>query len=77
MNLQGYSFTWDSGRWTDHWVEVRLDHALVTASWMELFGSARVVNLEISSSDHCPLRLETNILIPTTGERKFMFKNAW
>uniref|UniRef100_A0A803PL05 Reverse transcriptase domain-containing protein n=1 Tax=Cannabis sativa TaxID=3483 RepID=A0A803PL05_CANSA len=55
--LTGYQYTWEKGRGTNNWIEVRLDRALVNQRWMNLFNSAKLLNLEWSISDHCPLLL--------------------
>lgn len=41
MELQGHQFTWERGRGTDAWLEIRLDRALVSSNWLELFPYAK------------------------------------
>ncbi|KAK1375097.1 hypothetical protein POM88_031290 [Heracleum sosnowskyi] len=77
MDLVGHQFTWERGRGTDEWMEVRLDKALVTENWLEVFSLAKLYNLEISSSDHNPI-----LLVPKKVEHqgdvyRFKFENAW
>ncbi|KAK1372151.1 Endonuclease/exonuclease/phosphatase family protein [Heracleum sosnowskyi] len=55
MELVGHQFTWEKGRGTPEWQEVRLDRALSTDAWLQLFPIAKVYNLEGSESDHSPL----------------------
>ncbi|XP_074352927.1 uncharacterized protein LOC141692083 [Apium graveolens] len=78
MELTGYPFTWERGHGTDKWVEIRLDRALTSGSWLNLFKDAKLVNLEVSTSDHSPIFLEpvNNVLIPSRVH-KFKFENAW
>lgn len=58
MELQGHQYTWERGTGTFDWIEVRLDRALVNSEFMYLFKDATLSNLEVSTSDHCPLLLE-------------------
>ncbi|XP_060961018.1 uncharacterized protein LOC133031516 [Cannabis sativa] len=57
MELNGYPYTWERGRGTDSWVEARLDRAVVSQGWISKFPLAKLYNLEVSTSDHCPLHL--------------------
>uniref|UniRef100_A0A803PW73 Reverse transcriptase n=1 Tax=Cannabis sativa TaxID=3483 RepID=A0A803PW73_CANSA len=77
MELLGYPFTWERGRGTGAWVEVRLDRALITHSWSSLFPDAKLTNLEVSSSNHCPLFLEPVLKASFHTPRRFRFENAW
>ena len=77
LDLIGYPFTWEKGYGTDNWIECRLDWALVSQSWLEEFGLAKLTNLEISSSDHCPLLLEPIVPIIPHSQKRFKFENAW
>ncbi|XP_060969488.1 uncharacterized protein LOC133036771 [Cannabis sativa] len=77
MELIGHPFTWEKGRGTTAWVEVRLDRALVNAQWAQVFSLASLFNLELSSSDHCPLLLEPVVVHNGVPNRKFKMENAW
>lgn len=46
MTLIGHQYTWERGRGTDDWTEVRLDRAITNASWLDLFPLAKLYNLE-------------------------------
>ncbi|KAK1401084.1 Endonuclease/exonuclease/phosphatase family protein [Heracleum sosnowskyi] len=77
MNLTGHQFTWERGRGTENWMEVRLDRALMTDTWLTMFPVATLYNLEGSESDHSPL-----LLVPKRNENRkaysrFRFENAW
>ncbi|XP_060963731.1 uncharacterized protein LOC115717505 [Cannabis sativa] len=69
-------FTWEKSRGTDNWIEVRLDRALVTERWLQLFPGAKLINLEVSSSDHCPIFLDMVWRNIVSGSRKFHFENC-
>ncbi|XP_060974102.1 uncharacterized protein LOC133039269 [Cannabis sativa] len=77
LELFGYPYTWEKSRDSPNWIEARLDRALVSASWLDLFQNAQLLNVEISSSDHCPLLLETNVADFTRNQKVFWFENMW
>ncbi|XP_074342605.1 uncharacterized protein LOC141680216 [Apium graveolens] len=76
MDLQGHQYTWERGLGTSQWIEVCLDRALVNISFQAMFEVAKLINLEISTSDHCPilLALQDNNYIART--QRFKFENA-
>uniref|UniRef100_A0A803NV32 Endonuclease/exonuclease/phosphatase domain-containing protein n=1 Tax=Cannabis sativa TaxID=3483 RepID=A0A803NV32_CANSA len=77
MEMLGYQFTWERGRGSPSWIESKLDRALFTPSWAQVFTSALLHNLEFSSSDHSPLLLEPIVAPPSSQFRHFRFENAW
>ncbi|XP_060963958.1 uncharacterized protein LOC115723947 [Cannabis sativa] len=77
MPLLGYPFTWEKGRNSIEWIEERLDKALVTNSWLSTFPQSSLLNLEFSTSDHCPLLLTFKGNTPLVSFRSFRFENAW
>lgn len=44
---------------------------------MEIFSIARLLNLKVTSSDHCPIFLDPDQKIITFHHRSFRFENAW
>lgn len=77
MELISHQFTWERGRGKSNWMEVRLDRALTTRDWLDMFPVAKLHNLEGSNSDHSPI-----LLVPKKDEifnrkRHFKFENAW
>ncbi|XP_062086986.1 uncharacterized protein LOC133793707 [Humulus lupulus] len=77
LDLTGYPYTWERGRGSSEWIEVRLDRALVSQSWFNLFLYAKLFNLDFSTSNHCPILLEFNFAPVTHSLKKFKFENAW
>ena len=77
MHLCGYQYTWERGLGTTHHIEVRLDRALVTQDFLNLFKEAKLTNLEVSTSDHCPLLLEPEVGNELNHIKAFRFENAW
>lgn len=77
MDMQGHPFTWERGRGTVNWVEIRLDRALVNRAWLDKFHQAKLINLEVTTSDHCPLLLKPKEEINIVRTKRFRFENAW
>ncbi|KAL8122327.1 hypothetical protein AgCh_018896 [Apium graveolens] len=77
LELYGHQYTWEKGRGTTSWLEIRLDRAMVTESWFDLFPTARLYNLEGTPSDHSPLLLMPTSNSTRMGKKRFRFKNAW
>uniref|UniRef100_A0A803PHA9 Reverse transcriptase domain-containing protein n=1 Tax=Cannabis sativa TaxID=3483 RepID=A0A803PHA9_CANSA len=77
MDLCGYPFTWERGRGTNSWIEVRIDRALVSQSWLDLFPLAKLLNLEVTTSDQCPLQLMLNNETKAVFKKQFRFENLW
>lgn len=57
MELLGHQFTWEKGRGTDAWTKIRLDRALTTWSWNNLFPASKLYNVEGTTSDQSPILL--------------------
>ncbi|XP_074351972.1 uncharacterized protein LOC141691128 [Apium graveolens] len=58
-------------------IEVRLDRALVSEEFLNLFKEAKLTNMKVSTPDHCPLLLETEVGIKANNKPSFHFENAW
>ncbi|KAI4350924.1 hypothetical protein L6164_005327 [Bauhinia variegata] len=56
--FKGYSYTWSRSRGTDNAVKERLDRALASSLWLDLFQNASLHNLVAPISDHNPIGLE-------------------
>uniref|UniRef100_A0A803P267 Reverse transcriptase domain-containing protein n=1 Tax=Cannabis sativa TaxID=3483 RepID=A0A803P267_CANSA len=77
MEIIGHPYTWEKNRGGGNWVEVRLDRALISSSWFQMFSNAKLYNLHHSTSDHSPIFLEPEIPVQMGGTRSFKFENAW
>lgn len=77
LELIGHQYTWERGRGTDGWTEVRLDRALTIESWLHLFPNAKLYNMEGASSDHSPILLIPEDRVKFVGQKIFRFENAW
>ncbi|XP_074356469.1 uncharacterized protein LOC141696188 [Apium graveolens] len=77
LPLTGHQFTWEKGRKSYHWVEIRLDRVLANTQWLDFFDGEKVYNLEGSPSDHSPLLLCPEVQQRGNKKRSFHFENAW
>lgn len=77
LDLIGHPFTWEKGRGSSGWMEVRLDRALVSYSWLSAFPQAKLFNLPFSASDHSPLLLSLCSEVRFSSVSRFRFENAW
>uniref|UniRef100_A0A803PB73 Reverse transcriptase domain-containing protein n=1 Tax=Cannabis sativa TaxID=3483 RepID=A0A803PB73_CANSA len=77
LELSGYPFTWERGRGSNNWIEVRLDRVLASHDWTQRFISAQFFNLEVTISDHCPILLRTAAINLHHSVAQFRFENAW
>ncbi|XP_019164323.1 PREDICTED: uncharacterized protein LOC109160491 [Ipomoea nil] len=77
MGMTGGRFTWVSGRGTDAWVEERLDRAVATVEWLEMYDEAEVRNIYTNSSDHFAILVDLHTEPVRTALRKFRFESAW
>ncbi|KAL8526940.1 hypothetical protein ACS0TY_015983 [Phlomoides rotata] len=59
LPLVGYQFTWCRSKGTRNAVEERLDRAMVTPSWSDIFPNAQLINLVAPVSDHNPIMVNT------------------
>ena len=55
--LEGYPYTWQRRKGYDDEVEERLDIAMVTSSWLDLFQNVNLKNIFASVSNHNPILL--------------------
>lgn len=74
VGLEGHRYTWERGRGTEDWIEIQLDRALVSGNFLRTFTELRVINLEISTSDHSPLFLEPVRVNTEFSGKRFKFE---
>jgi endonuclease/exonuclease/phosphatase family metal-dependent hydrolase len=55
LGFKGLPYTYDNKRRGRANVRVRLDRAVATSEWRDLFSAARVEHLVSPVSDHCPI----------------------
>ncbi|GAU36460.1 hypothetical protein TSUD_166260 [Trifolium subterraneum] len=77
LPLIGYPFTWIKGRGGDDMKEERLDRAMATQSWFDIFPNCQLHNLVASRSDHYPILLKIQEGSRRKIMREFKFENSW
>ncbi|KAM6553480.1 hypothetical protein CsatB_014242 [Cannabis sativa] len=77
LQLRGHKYTWERGKGTQNHIEIRLDKAFATQSWLTIFNEARLSNYDFSSSDHTPIFLEPAPCVMSKPVVIFRYENAW
>ncbi|XP_074369753.1 uncharacterized protein LOC141711250 [Apium graveolens] len=77
ISSSGSAYTWERSRGTVRWIQEKLDRGLANHEWRNMFSTAEVRVLEVSTSDHLPLYLELNRTMYTPKVRCFKFENVW
>ncbi|KAL8124615.1 hypothetical protein AgCh_012314 [Apium graveolens] len=72
-----YQYTWKKGRYTNDWMKVRLDRALTTEIWLNMFSMEKLYNLEGTTSDHSPIWLVPQVIFKVKDPYRFKYENAW
>lgn len=49
----------------------------MSKEWMETFQDAKLTNIEVTTSDHCPIFLEPMTEKIVLRTKRFRFENAW
>ncbi|PNX85909.1 hypothetical protein L195_g041983, partial [Trifolium pratense] len=75
--LQGYPFTWIRRRGKPDMVEEKLDRAMATQRWIDLFPNSKLSNLIADRSNHSPILLSLIDRDNRNVKRPFRFENAW
>ncbi|KAK9665772.1 hypothetical protein RND81_14G135200 [Saponaria officinalis] len=75
----GYMYTYDNGQEGGANRQSRLDRALVTESWMELYPYSKLVNLVREWSDHAPVmvNLDKGSGVDQNRSSLFRFEQIW
>ncbi|XP_074303811.1 uncharacterized protein LOC141638297 [Silene latifolia] len=75
---EGYTFTYDNGQAGEANRQCRLDRALCSETWLDLFPYAKLFNLDREWSDHAPLRLAFDRReIGGKTRSRFRFEQIW
>ncbi|XP_058185177.1 uncharacterized protein LOC131302517 [Rhododendron vialii] len=76
LEFKGPSYTWSNNQEGENNIRIRLDHALATVEWRNLFPLAQVLHELKVGSDHCPLLVKCRVPLkkdPFT----FKFESKW
>ena len=76
LRFSGNKFTWCNGHGEGHMVWERLDRAVGTVEWMDMFLTSKVIHLESGSSDHKPLMIFL-AGIPKKINKLWRFEQMW
>ncbi|XP_074306668.1 uncharacterized protein LOC141641926 [Silene latifolia] len=77
--FEGYEYTFDNGQVGDDNRQCRLDRALVTDLWLDLFPYSKLIHLDREWSDHSPICVhlartrEENV----KQKKQFRFEQVW
>lgn len=66
-----------SGSVQSGWKNIKDDRGLANHDWRNMFPSAEINVLEVSTSDHLPLFLELKRRVYIPKVRRFKFENVW
>ena len=73
LHLKGHLFTWSNER--EHLTLERLDRVFVSDDWATNFPDHDLSAMASEYSDHAPLLLRTNCVLPHL--KRFRFENYW
>lgn len=77
LGLKGNKFTWERSRGTAKWIQEQLDQGMANRQWKEMFPSADITVIDVSTSDHLPLSLQLNKKMYAPKTHRFRFENMW
>lgn len=75
MGFRGSKYTWCNGREGEQWVKERLDRAIVSEDWRELYPKKQVFYEVAVGSDHTSLILYTEYE-EIKGKRKLKLEKS-
>ncbi|XP_074265127.1 uncharacterized protein LOC141587551 [Silene latifolia] len=78
VGWEGYMFSFDNGQSGDANRQSRIDRAMSTEAWLDLFPYAKLINLDREWSDHAPIKLVFDRREAChTVKRRFKFEQIW
>uniref|UniRef100_A0A2N9J7Z2 Reverse transcriptase domain-containing protein n=1 Tax=Fagus sylvatica TaxID=28930 RepID=A0A2N9J7Z2_FAGSY len=78
LRFRGFPFTWSNNKDPPFTTWVRLDRAVATMEWIQLFPRAMVEHVDVAKSDHKCLWLSCSPPVTTRPKRRpFRFEEAW
>lgn len=76
LEFKGSPYTWTNNQRSPPHLRERLDKALATITWRQLFLYAQVHHEAFLGSDHCPLLLHCHVP-PKRVPHQFKFESMW
>ncbi|KAA3465450.1 reverse transcriptase [Gossypium australe] len=77
IGFSGASFTWERGNLPETNIRERLDRGVANDEWIYLFPLGLVQHLPFSTSDHCPLVINTMSVNSYSRQHRFHFEVWW
>ncbi|KAK9689068.1 hypothetical protein RND81_09G033200 [Saponaria officinalis] len=79
LQFEEYEFTYDNGQEGKANRQSRLDRAMATEAWLEVYPYARLHHLDREWSDHAPIKLylDARIEMDRGKEKFFRFEQIW
>ncbi|KAK9706834.1 hypothetical protein RND81_07G155000 [Saponaria officinalis] len=79
LGYVGYGYTYDNGQPEKRNRQTRLDRALISEEWRDLFPRAQFVNMDKEWSDHSPIKIILchNDQASVNRRRIFRFEQTW
>ncbi|XP_058764138.1 uncharacterized protein LOC131637556 [Vicia villosa] len=80
LGFEGYPYTWSNGRMEEANIQCRLDRALASRNFVDMFSPVRVIHLPRFGSDHAAIRIDLDVLpeeLNSSHEFIFRFEEAW
>lgn len=76
LGFSGASFTWCNGKKGSRRIKEQLDKAYANPAWASLFPKSQLIHLPRSSSDHCPILLQSQGQL-SLSPKLFHFEQFW
>ncbi|KAG5521762.1 hypothetical protein RHGRI_034100 [Rhododendron griersonianum] len=76
LEFKGPSYTWSNNQEGESNIRIRLDRALATVDWRNLFPLAQVIHETRVGSDHCPLLVMFKVHLKRVPFQ-FKFESKW
>ncbi|KAE9456633.1 hypothetical protein C3L33_11509, partial [Rhododendron williamsianum] len=76
LEFKGPNYTWSNNQEGDSNIRIRLDRALATVAWRNLFPLAQVMHETRVGSDHCPLVVFFEVKLKKVPFQ-FKFESKW
>ncbi|KAA3460897.1 reverse transcriptase [Gossypium australe] len=77
IGYSGVWFTWERGNLPETNIKERLGRGVANEEWLLLFPMGNIQHLPYSTSDHCPILINTDSSIMLSGCRRFHFEAWW
>ncbi|KAK9724485.1 hypothetical protein RND81_05G076200 [Saponaria officinalis] len=77
LGYEGEAFTWWNKREEPWDIHERLDRAVSSADWMDLFPLCSICHLQRDKSDHLPIKLSIRRSSTRVKRRRFRFEDLW